>query len=395
MHRLKNAFTDLTNKIQAHVPNDEKPQASNTSPHATTTSSSCLAWPPKLTCAPQILGEVTDLSARNYPRDLGRSVSLGGKTYYMFGDTFCFNSSGDFLGVTNNSIGLLPDLSAPTKSQYLCPEAKVPEFVPYTSEEKEFCDREENKNENIRLVNWAFGGIIEIPGCGGREGWLFYDQVEIHGATPEKQNGTGVARARVTDPDGAIECERVGAFPLFPSDGPLWGNMSNIAAPDGWTYLLSGKGLDNYMARIRTDADFSDRSNYLFLKKSGAWEPTYTDPQGPFGELAHDVLCGQGQGAIFYVPEFAPQGKPYLWIGCEKFPTSQLCMGAAPRPEGPWETHKLGEMPKITENAKTRYCIYPHLWGSDLSGGRILITWSDDGTMGGKVAAAIFTFALD
>jgi hypothetical protein len=52
-------------------------------------------------------------------------------------------------------------------------------------------------------------------------------------------------------------------------------------------------------------------------------------------------------------------------------------------------------MPKITEQAKTRYCIYPHLWGSDLSKGEILITWSDDGTMGGKVAAAMFTFALD
>lgn len=75
--------------------------------------------------------------------------------------------------------------------------------------------------------------------------------------------------------------------------------------------------------------------------------------------------------------------------------TSQLCVGAASKPEGPWEVHKLGEMPKITEQAKTRYCIYPHLWGSDLSKGEILITWSDDGTMGGKVAAAMFTFALD
>lgn len=74
--------------------------------------------------------------------------------------------------------------------------------------------------------------------------------------------------------------------------------------------------------------------------------------------------------------------------------TSQLCVGAAAKPEGPWEIYKLGEMPKITQQAKTRYCIYPHLWGSDFSKGEILITWSDNGTLGGKVAAAVFTFAL-
>jgi hypothetical protein len=313
----------------------------------------------------------------------------------MFGDTFCFDSSGNFCGVTNNSIALIPSLKNPTRSQWLTPSVKVPEFVPLSDEENDFCKRHEEKGENKRYVNWAFGGVIEKPGSEGREAWLFYDTVEIHGAEPVKQCGIGLAKARVTDlRNGQIECERVGSFPLFDPDGPAWGNMSNIAAADGWTYLLTGRELDNYMARIRTDADFSDTKNYQFLKKGGNWISSYHAPYGPFGELAHDVLHGQGQGAIVYMPKHGPEGKPYVWFGCGKFPTSELWVGAAERPEGPWEVHSVGEMPKINEEqSKTRYCIYPHLWGSTPEIGQMLISWSDDGTMGGKVASGEFIFA--
>ncbi|KAF2680427.1 hypothetical protein K458DRAFT_479957 [Lentithecium fluviatile CBS 122367] len=353
-----------------------------------------LAWPPTLLGSPRVLDEITEISGRHYPRDFGRSIQLGGHTYYMFGDTFCFDDSREFVGVTNNCITFVPDLRNPTKSQFLSSDAKVPDFVPYSEKEVAFCERHENKEWNKRLVNWAFGGVIDIPGTEGREAWLFYDQVETHGAMIATQNGVGVAKVKVTGPGAQIECERIGPFPLFAADGPLWGNISNISAPDGWTYLLSGMGLDNFMARIRTYADFTKLENYRFLKKSGEWVASYSGPHGPFGELAHDVLAGQGQGAIVYLPGFAPEGRPYIWVGCEKFPTSQLCVGVAARPEGPWDVHRLGEMPKITEQAKTRYCIYPHFWGSDLEKGEILISWSDDGTMGGKVALARFRFAV-
>ncbi|KAF1974618.1 hypothetical protein BU23DRAFT_636276 [Bimuria novae-zelandiae CBS 107.79] len=392
MDRFKSAFANLTNKTQTRATAEEG--FSNVA-RQDTVPSGRLAWPPRLTCPPKVRGEVKDASGRQYPRDLGRSVKLGGHIYYIFGDTFCFNDGGEFVGVTNNTIALIPGLNNPTGSQYLHPDPKVPEFVPYLDEEREFCEREENLQENRRIVTWSFGGFIEKPDCGGREAWLICDPVETHGGDVVRQLGVGIAKARVTSHKGGIECERVGPFPLFPGDGPIWGSISNISALDGYTYLLSRMGLDNYMARIRTNADFTDPNKYQFLKKSGCWEPTYTEPYGPFGELAHDVLSGQGQGAIIYVPQFAPRGKKYLWIGCEKFMTSQLCVGTAARPEGPWDVHKLGEMPKISEQSKTRYCIYPHLWGSDLRKGEILITWSDDGTMGGKVVAGVFTFALD
>ncbi|CAI6332269.1 unnamed protein product [Periconia digitata] len=395
MYRIKSAFDKVSNRLQSFASEEEQAwgKTQNEGPRQ-----GRIAWPPKLVCPPKVLGEVIDTSGRRYPRDIGRSVQLGGRMYYMFGDTFCFDDHDEFRGVTNNSIALIPSLETPTKSRYIRHEAKVPEFVPFSNNELDFCEGHENKVQNRRIVNWAFGGLIHVPGTHGREGWLFYDQVETHGATPVKQNGIGLAKARSSSTDEGIECERVGSFPLFDGNGPLWGNISSVDSPDGWTYLLSGigseNGLDNYMARIRTDADFSIKSNYSYLMKSGEWAPSYSPPYGPFGELAHGVLAGQGQGAIAFIPDHAPHGKPFLWIGCEKFPTSQLCIGVAARPEGPWEVHKVGEMPKFTADAKTRYCIYPHIWGSDLANGKILITWSDDGTMGGKVIAGIFTFAV-
>lgn len=396
MQKLKSAFDQVANMLQVEPFLGDRPRYDNT--QTASPSEGRIAWPPRMVCPPRILGEVKDKSGRKYPRDIGRSVHLGGHTYYMFGDTFCFDDHDEFQGVTNNSIALVTNPSDPTQSQYIDSPAKVREFVPFSKDELDFCQRPENKAENRRIVNWAFGGLIHAPSAQGREAWLFYDQVETHGAIPLKQNGIGLAKAWIDDhhTDRNIQCERVGSFPLFDGNGPLWGNISNISAPDGWTYLLSGigseNGLDNYLARIRTDADFADKSNYEYLRKGGEWVSSYAPPYGPFGELVHDVLAGQGQGAISYIPDHAPRGKPYLWIGCEKFPTSQLCMGVAARPEGPWDVHRIGEMPKFTRDAKTRYCIYPHIWGSDLRNGKILITWSDDGTMGGKVIAGIFTF---
>ncbi|KAF1948438.1 hypothetical protein CC80DRAFT_498212 [Byssothecium circinans] len=405
MDKFKSALNDFKDKFQHPQPqpnNQPTPQPQptlSTSPPQDVTHPHPprLKWPPKLLTT-HILGEIRDPSPHTYHRDIGRSIQLGHHTYYIFGDTFCFSSSGTFKGVTNNSIAHIPDPHHPTKSRYLSHSAKVPEFIPFTDPERRFCEDPTNKAENRRIVNWSFGGIVPLPRSHGTEGWLFYDQVETHGAEAVKQNGIGVAKVHVDPLTAAIHCHRTAPFPLFSADGPLWGNISNIEAPDGYTYLLSGVGkelgLDNYMARIRSDSDFTDRACYEFLHKGGEWKKTYEPPFGPFGALEHTVLSGQGQGAILHLPGFAPRGREYVWFGCEKFPTSRLCVGVAERPEGPWDVRVLGELPGVGEKVGTRYCVYPHVWGSRLGRGEVLISWSDDGRMGGFVAAAVFRFEV-
>ena len=68
------------------------------------------------------------------------------------------------------------------------------------------------------------------------------------------------------------------------------------------------------MARIRRDADFTQRSNYEFfintMDGKGQWSPTYNniDDLKRLGDL--DV---QSQGEIVKLPGFAPKGREYMW----------------------------------------------------------------------------------
>lgn len=117
MKNFRGMVSKLTHKGQDREHSDE-PHPSNNEQHPINSNSSGgngrIAWPPKLINT-RILGEVKDVSNRNLPRDFGRSCQLGHKTYYMFGDTFCFDDGGDFKGVTNNTIALVPNPQDPTK----------------------------------------------------------------------------------------------------------------------------------------------------------------------------------------------------------------------------------------------------------------------------------------
>lgn len=144
--------------------------------------------------------------------------------------------------------------------------------------------------------------------------------------------------------------------------------------------------------RIRLDADFTKRQNYQFWVKNGhggGWESTYKD----FNHLKNvNILDTQAQGAVIKCPELAPEGKPYMWFGVNKFMASHLYVGVAPRPEGPWEVEDGGELPKDPQHEGPRYALYPHDRSCDTSNGVMLCSWSDGGQMGGKVVMAKFHF---
>lgn len=159
----------------------------------------------------------------------------------------------------------------------------------------------------------------------------------------------------------------------------------------GWVYLIGGANADsqwparNVMARIKYGDDLSQISNYQYHTKADGWKSNFDKVE----ELS-DVLAGIGQGMIFKVgDEHGPKGKPYMCIGVDKFMSNGLHLGVAEKPEGPWEIRNVAQIPKfLHHNSNTRYCLYMHGWGSDLSQGELLISWSDDGQMGGLVIAA-------
>ena len=232
-------------------------------------------------------------------------------------------------------------------------------------------------------MNWNFGGIIEDkPGAG--TGWLFFDKIQTHGGMGEKGFGMGVARVRR---DGKyVKVDRDDETMIFVDEEPRFGSISPLVDTDGYVYLLGSKDLANFMARVPLDADFRSRSAYSFLTKSG-WKSTYSSVD----EL-EPVLGDQAQGALLKLPYdsgFAPVKKPYLWLGVNKWLDSKMWLACAEKISGPWDIQFLGMAPEVMgKNSGHRYCLYPHLWGSNLAEGKLLISWSDDGVMGGKVACA-------
>ncbi|KAK4615520.1 hypothetical protein CLAFUR4_10157 [Fulvia fulva] len=370
-----------------------------------------IKWPPSL-LRTDILGEITDTSGRKIARDIGRAVWLGGNCYYAFGDTFCHDVKNEFCGVTNNSIAYVPDpRGAPTQSTYIDYAAGNPgavrAFVGYTDGERQHSVDAQGKEKHDRVTCWSFGGIVEDrEGCGS--GWVFFDKMITVSSESGKHYGIGVARATV-QPDKSIKLERpMGDETVFKEGEPKFGSISHLCDDDGFVYLMGGYdptpgSLDMrcHLARIRRDADFTKRENYSFFCDSmdmkGEWRQQYDDPNqlAKMGDL--DI---QAQGKLFKTPDFAPEGRRYMWIGVNKFMAGHFYVGSAPAITGPWEVHDFGELPNDPHpydghSSGPKYALYPNPRASDLARGEMLCTWTDAAQMGGKVIAAKFWFEGD
>lgn len=117
-------------------------------------------WPPELTAKPAIQGYLTDTNHRSYSRDIGRSFSLGGNLYYLFGDTFCKDDAGCFVGLVSNSYSLIRDPSRPLESSYWSIDETnlVEPLLNLTDEETQFAE----SNGGLRYVLWPFSGVVDI-----------------------------------------------------------------------------------------------------------------------------------------------------------------------------------------------------------------------------------------
>ena len=145
------------------------------------------AYPPKVEQI-EILGYIQEVNGIFHSRDIGRSFELFGKVYLKFGDTFCKNSNGEFVGLANNTVAIIEDLDQPLKSKYLEVEENgfIKPFIELTAEEKQLEDQIMG-----RVVLWAFGGVVEMQDGTGR---LWYQKNIDHGCGNVEYIGTGIAK---------------------------------------------------------------------------------------------------------------------------------------------------------------------------------------------------------
>ena len=135
-------------------------------------------YPPAVTKL-EVIDYINDNNGLDYSRDIGRSFMLNDRNFYIFGDTFCKNTAGEFVGVVNNTAALVPRDDKFCDSRYLQfnDDDTVKALVPLTTEEK-MLQKATGMEWSIcslyavgwvltpgvgdRITLWGFGGVVEL-----------------------------------------------------------------------------------------------------------------------------------------------------------------------------------------------------------------------------------------
>ena len=148
-------------------------------------------FPPVVESA-EIIGYVKDWNGCNYSRDIGRSFVLAGNIYYLFGDTFCKDSTGEFVGLVSNSATRLLDKANPEQTFYenVGSLGVVKPFLELDEDEMDY----QHDNRGKRVTLWPFGGAVE-PVCG--TAMLWYQKGIDSGNGNNEYCGAGVAKVEL------------------------------------------------------------------------------------------------------------------------------------------------------------------------------------------------------
>ena len=335
------------------------------------------AYPPKVEQV-ETLGYVEEINGIFHSRDIGRSFELFGNVYLIFGDTFCNDSDGNFVGLANNTVAIIEKSDKPLKSRCLETEENgfIKPFIPLTLEEKQL-----EMEKKGRVVLWAFGGVVEMKDGSGR---LWYQKSVDHGCGNLEYYGTGVAKIIESySLDQQPTVERMDTL-VFGPDEPRMGTFTAIAEGD-FIYLYGDRSDGKIiLARVYN----GDQESHL-EEKAAHYYWNGTDWTQDW-HTAAPVIEGMQQGAIIQSHLFGPD-KPFVFVGTSKWADSKVFMGASANLHGPWEIAPVCEVDGIKApkgEGKWMYCIYPHVWARGGDKAELLVTWSEMWP-GGVVAARV------
>lgn len=327
-------------------------------------------YPPVLESV-EILGYVTDRNGIDYSRDIGRSSTFAGRCYYVFGDTFCKDQDGEFVGLQTNTAAVVKSPAEPLVSEYLSiqNDGMVDALIRLNPEEHRIGISKEK-----RVTLWPFGGIVEVsPGLG----WIWYEKGLEHFEGGVDPCGVGVARVFSDPESGKMHTLRTDTM-MFGVDEPRVGGFSSVVHGDH-IYLWGHHGKDIVLARVPKDSPWQ-RDKYSFWDGEG-----YV----PWWQAAVPVVKDVQHGAIIKSSLFGKE-RPWVFIGCTRWLDSKLMIGASAHLEGPWELIPLCQATGISYPNTIMYCMYPHQWAFAEEDGELLVTWSEQWP--GNVVAAKLKF---
>ncbi|KAL8890660.1 MAG: hypothetical protein Q9215_002241 [Flavoplaca cf. flavocitrina] len=201
-------------------------------------------WPPVVERVDN-LGYIEVPDQPFYSHDIGRSSELGGRIYYLNGDTMCNDA-----GIASNSYQLVLDRKRATEARYLSidKEGFVEPLIDKDEEETHYLSLPENKTK--RVAFWCFGGIVEIsPGLG----WVWYQKYFID-HSDNSHDLVGVGLARISQDKhaygiaGQLSSARMPGL-MFRINEPLFGSFCTLVDGD-MVYLWGQKDSDIFLARV-------------------------------------------------------------------------------------------------------------------------------------------------
>ena len=343
------------------------------------------SYPPILANA-EILGYLKDTSGIGFSRDIGRSSLFKGRVYYIFGDTFCKNEEGEFLGVQSTTYSLVQDKSQPMDSTYLHrqEDGMVDALIPLTEHEhrKEKVHYGRGKDRDPRVTLWAFGGMVEALGYG----WIWYQKGVVFDEYEKEENvykGTGLLRAHISKGDRLAIVRNDGPL-LFTAEEPRVGTFSTLVEGD-YIYLWGDHGKvcgDGIILSRVPKGSLEDKHCYTYWNGDSYIEDW---------KQAKPVFKKMQSGAVFKSCLFGDK-LPYVFVGCSGLGNSKLMLGASAALEGPFDLHAIVQARGIDNPDSIMYCMYPHTWAFDERNGELLVTWSEQwpgGVVGAKISLAM------
>ena len=85
--------------------------------------------------------------------------------------------------------------------------------------------------------------------------------------------------------------------------------------------------------------------------------------------------------------------KPFLFVGVNTQADSMVQIGAAAEVQGPFDLTAVCKATGIDHDERHKYCIYPHLFASNIPKRELMVTWSEH--FPGGVIAAKLKFKID
>jgi len=264
----------------------------------------------------------------------------------------------------SNTVAIIDNESQPARSRYLTTEAngRVEPFINLTGDELAI----EERDDDMRVALWAFGGVVEMEDGTGR---VWFSKQLAHKNGLMEYIGTGLAKV-TPRLNGHLRVQRSPEMVFGPHDAKI-GTFSGIKVGD-YIYLYGDSG-NNQIVLSRVLAD-PDREDIIYDKYSYTyWNGSnyVLDPKE-----AKVVFQGLSQGSVVRTKLFGP-GKPYLFVGVGAWGSSKIMMGASASLEGPWDLKEVYATEGINIKDKYRYCMYPHVWASDEEKAELVVSWCE------------------